>query len=277
MSTTDRVEDLPGSIRQDLADWLLTLADNKRVLGLRYGEWCVGAPELEADVTISAMAQYELGHARLLRGVLGDLPEDPRDGARRTEPSTWRSLPALDRPAPTWTELVVINALVDNLLTVNLQAAAQGGIKVLSQRLRKVVSEEHFHSLHAEAWFERLLSGPDTIVERLQRATDAVWPQCIAWFGPDGVDNSLDRLAAGGVLDAGAAELRSRFLAKTVPLFQGAVRIPVEQSDGAWKMIAEIDWDGWSEASRRHGSPDFDQASFAMITGAHARAMGVHD
>lgn len=277
MSSYERVEDLPGSARQDLADWLLTLADNKSVLGLRYAEWCVAAPELEADVTISAMAQYELGHARLLRGALGDLAEDPCTEDRNTDPSGWRCLPALDRPAPSWTELVVINALVDNLLTVNMAAAAQGGVRFLAQRLRKAVSEEHYHSLHAKAWFERLLTGPSAIVERVQRATDEIWPQCLAWFGPDDGDNSLDRLAAVGVLDVGAEELRKRFLVRTVPLFDGAVSVPVQFDDDTSSVRAQIDWQGWNPASRRHGTPDFDDASFAMLTGAHARAMGVHD
>ncbi len=276
MSEYERFDRVPETARRDLADWMLVLADNKRVLGLRYGEWATGAPELEADVAISAMAQYELGHARLLRGALSSTGADPRTDARATDPSTWRCLPALDRSAPSWTEVVALNALVDNLLTVNLAAAAAGGLAPLAQRLRKAVAEEHYHSLHAQAWVARLLDGPAAIVARLQATVDRVWPQCIAWFGPDGADNALDGLAEVGILETGAAGLRNRFLDTTADLFTGGVEVAAVRDDSGWNLGA-IDWNDWHEASRRHGTPDFDEESFAMITGAHARAMGVED
>lgn len=272
----DSFLDVPEARRRDLADWLLAVADNKRVLGLRYAEWCTGAPELEADVAISAMAQYELGHARLLRGVLNDLPEDPRGESRESDPAAWRCLPVLDRPARGWADVVVLNVLVDRLLTVNLDAAAAGGVRPLAQRLRKAVAEERYHSLHASAWIQRLFEGPAELVERARDAIVTVWPQCTAWFGfPD--DNALDRLAGAGVIDAGAAALRDRYLDAVAPLLADHVELPVRRTADGWELTRDPEWEGWSEASRRRGVPDFDAESFAMLTGAHARAMGVSD
>lgn len=263
MNSYDSFAELPASVQADLADWLLVLADSKQVLGLRYAEWCTGAPELEADVAISAMAQYELGHARLLLGALADLP-DPRGPERDNDPGAWRSMAALDHPAANWTEVVALNALVDALLTVNMQAATEGGLRPLAQRLRKAVSEETYHTMHARAWFARLLEGPDAIAAQLHAAVQRVWPECVAWFGP-AADNAIDRLAAAGVLDAGAAELRQRFLAATSDLFAEA------------PTAAGGNWSGWQSRSRRRGRPSFDAGTFAMLTGAHARAMGVVD
>ncbi len=271
----ERPRDLSAGVRSDLAHWLLALADNKRVLGLRYAEWCTGAPELEADVAISAMAQYELGHARLLRGLLGELPEDPRSELRRDEAAAWSCMAALDRPASGWAEVIVLNALIDNLLTVNLQAATAGGVRLLAQRLRKAVSEEGYHALHARAWMERLLAGPEHIVERVRDAVTVVFPQCLAWFGPD-TDNALDRLAAADVIDVGARPLRDRYLDVIAPLFQADVRLPIGRN-GAWVVDCDLDWSNWSERTRRAGQPDFDAESLAMLTGAHARAIGVAD
>lgn len=268
--------DVPAALRRDLADWLLAVADNKRVLGLRYAEWCTGAPELEADVAVSAMAQYELGHARLLRGVLNDLPEDARDESVESDPGAWRSLPILDRPARSWTEVVVLNALVDRLLTVNLEAAAGGGLRPLAQRLRKAVAEERYHSLHAGAWLQRILAGPDEAAARAAHAVSEAWPPCIEWFGPEG-DNSLDRLADAGILDAGAKTLRDRYLDAVIPLLGDHVALPARPIDGGWQIEVPTDWAGWSETARRRGTPDFDAESFAMLTGAHARSMGVQD
>jgi len=272
----ERTEDLAAELRPDLADWLLAIADSKSLLGLRYAEWSTGAPELEADVTISAMAQYEMGHSRLLRGVLARMEEDPRTKARSTDMLTWRNMASLDRPAPSWIEVVALNGLVDALLTVNLEAAMNGELAPLAQRLRKAVSEEEYHMLHARAWFERMWMAPPEIVERFSQAIQDVWADCLAWFGPLGADNSLDRLAAAGVLAGDAATLRERFIARTMPLMQGLDVGAVADGD-RWWLIAEPDLEGWDPASRRLSPPDFDQESFAMLTGAHARAMGVED
>lgn len=272
----ERTDDLPAELRQDLADWLLAIADSKSILGLRYAEWSTGAPELEANVTISAMAQYEMGHSRLLLGVLSKMEEDPRTAARSSDMATWRNMASLDQPAPSWIEVIALNGLVDTLLTVNLEAAMNGNVAPVAKRLRKAVSEEEYHMLHAQAWFERMWTAPPEIVERFSSAIRANWADCLAWFGPVGGNNSLDRLAAAGVLDGDAATLRQRFVARTMPMMEGLDVGAIAEGDG-WRLTAEPDLEGWDPASRRSTPPDFDEALFAMLTGAHARDMGVED
>ena len=150
----------------------------------------------------------------------------------------------------------------------------RGNVAPLAQRLRKAVSEEEYHTLHAQAWFERMWTAPPEIADRFVAAIRSAWDNCIAWFGPIGGDNnSLDRLAAAGVLDGDAAELRRRFVALTVPMMAdldlGAT------ADG--ELTVEPTLEGWNAVSRRLSPPQFDAPSFDMITGAHARAMGVED
>lgn len=279
MSGGDGAGDLTPECRRALADWLLCVSDCKRLLGLRYAEWCTGAPELEADIAASAMAQYELGHARLLDGVLDGLDEDPRDEARDTDPSTWRSLPILDRPLAGWPELVAVNALVDTLLTVQLEAAADGGYRPLAQRLRKAVQEERYHLIHARAWCARLADAPRRIAGRFRDAAGAIWPQCIAWSGPSGGPggDELDLLAGQDVLDAGRDALVERYVGRVAPMFEVLGGLPVSRQDGGWKVTEEVDFDGWNAASRRHGAPAFGDGCFAMISGAETRALGVRD
>lgn len=261
-------DELSAEQRQRLADWLLAMADNKQLLGLRYAEWCTGAPELEADIAASAMAQYELGHARVLRGVLGDLAGDPRSEERDEDPATWFSLPALDAPFDDWTELVVANALIDTLLTTNLESALDGNYKPLTQRLRKVVAEEQYHAVHAGAWIARLGGGPESTVGRLRDLAQTIWPECLAWFGPESA-NGLDELHEAGVIANTAADLRSRYVETVAPIFADTpVALPADLA---------VEWEGWSSASRRHGAPQFSERCFAMITGAKTRALGVRD
>ncbi len=261
-------DDLGGDERRCLADWLMAMSDTKHLLGLRYAEWCTGAPELEADIAASAMAQFELGHARVLRGVLSDLPEDPRGESRDTDPAAWYSAAALDRPFVDWTELVVSNALIDTMLTANLHSCLEGGFRPLTQRLRKVLAEEEYHAVHASAWIGRLATAPAPVSERLAEVVEAVWAECLGWFGPE-TGNGLDELHAAGVLADSAAGLRQRYIDTVEPMF--------EDTSLQLGPVGAIDWQGWSSASRRHGIPAFDDDSFAMITGARTRAMGVSD
>lgn len=268
MTEIARPEDLSAETSQSLVNWLMAMSDTKHLLGLRYAEWCTGAPELEADIAASAMAQFELGHARVLRGVLGDLAEDPRDETRDTDMGAWFSAAALDRPFEDWTELVVANSLVDALLTVNLQSAKDGAYRPLTQRLRKVLAEEEYHAIHAAAWIRRLAAGPEKTALRLRVVVDAVWGECLAWFGPE-TGNGLDELHDAGVLADDAAGLRQRYVDTVAPVF--------EETSVPLAPHADTDWDGWSAASRRHGIPAFDDRCFAMVTGATTRAMGVSD
>src|SRR5262249_23898548 len=56
-----------------LSTLVLSLADNKQMLGLRYAEWATRAPSLEADIAAAAMGLDDLGHARVLYGCLEPL------------------------------------------------------------------------------------------------------------------------------------------------------------------------------------------------------------
>lgn len=261
-------DELSAEARQCLANWLMAMSDTKHLLGLRYAEWCTGAPELEADIAASAMAQFELGHARVLRGVLSDLPEDPRGPSRDTDPATWYNVAALDRPFADWTELVVANALIDTLLTVNLRSCLEGEFRPLTQRLRKVLAEEEYHLVHAGAWVGRLAAGPAATVARLRAVVDVVSIECLAWFGP-ATANGLDELHQAGVLADSAAGLRERYVDTVAPMFAAtSLQLP---------SAADRDWSGWNAASRRRGIPAFGERCFAFVTGAKTRAMGVHD
>ena len=70
-------DELSNPVREALAATLLSLADNKRILGMRYGEWILGAPTLESGIACSAMAQDEWGHGRILYATLKDFGLDP--------------------------------------------------------------------------------------------------------------------------------------------------------------------------------------------------------
>ena len=92
---------------------VLSIADNKQMLGLRYAEWATRAPSLEADIAAAAMGLDDLGHSRVLYGCLEPLGDDPRGPERESDPASLSALPYFDEPWAAWAQFVAANAILD--------------------------------------------------------------------------------------------------------------------------------------------------------------------
>ena len=223
-----------------LPDLVLSLADNKQLLGLRYAEWATRAPSLEADIAAAAMGLDELGHSRVLYGCLEPLGDDPRGSERESDPASLRALPYFDRPWTTWPQFVAANAVLDTAFSVMIEACVEGEVEVLRTRLRKMLSEERYHFLHGRSW---LKSGID------ERTLEDAWRQAIEWYGPP--DGDVAELHRQGALKRGPAELTARLAER---LERGAPRL-------------EIDWSGWDRRRRRGRPGAIDEGTFGMLRG----------
>jgi phenylacetate-CoA oxygenase PaaI subunit len=224
-----------------LSDLVLSIADNKQMLGLRYAEWATRAPSLEADIAAAAMGLDDLGHSRVLYGCLEPLGSDPRESDRETDAGSLRSLPYFDQPWSEWAQFVAANAILDTAFTVMIEACVNGSVEVLQHRLRKMLMEERYHFLHGRSW---LKSGID------QTPLDEAWRQAIEWFGPpDGGDTAT--LSNEGKLSMSPRHLRMRL----------EERLETQAPDHA------IDWTKWDPRRRRMKPGAIDDRTFAMLRG----------
>ncbi len=224
-----------------LASLVLSLADNKQLLGLRYAEWATRAPSLEADIAAAAMGLDDIGHSRVLYGCLDPLGEDPRTALPRdSDPASYSIVAYLDQPWESWSQFVAANAVLDTAFTAVIQAMVEGSVEVLQQRLRKMLQEERYHFLHGRSW---LRSGVEEAP--LQEA----WRQAIEWFGPP--DGELAALHASGTLSMGPAELAAR----------------VAERLGTPAPHFEVDWGVWDASRRRVRPGALDQRTFDMLRG----------
>jgi len=223
-----------------LSDLVLSIADNKQMLGLRYAEWATRAPSLEADIAAAAMGLDDLGHSRVLYGCLEPLGADPRSPLRESDPANLSNLAYFDEPWTEWSEFVAANAVLDTAFTAMIEACVGGSVEVLQHRLRKMLMEERYHFLHGRSW---LRSGIDTAA--LERA----WLEAIEWFGPpDGETAALHR---EGKLSMGPPELRARL---------------EEQLETKAPKTA-IEWKAWDPIRRRSRGGAIDRHTFAMLRG----------
>ena len=224
----------------ELSTLVLSIADNKQMLGLRYAEWATRAPSLEADIAAAAMGLDDLGHSRVLYSCLEPLGDDPRGPERESDAGSLAALPYFDEPWTSWSQFVAANAILDTAFTVMIESCVEGSVDVLQQRLRKMLSEERYHFLHGRSWLRSgIEAGP----------LDEAWREAIGWFGaPDG---DTARLHAEGKISRGPAELKARL---------------EERLETKAPQVA-VDWKSWDARRRRTAPGAIDQRTFAMLRG----------
>jgi len=231
-----------------LSDLVLSIADNKQMLGLRYAEWATRAPSLEADIAAAAMGLDDLGHSRVLYGCLDPLGSDPRGPERESDPASLRSLPYFDEPWSEWAQFVAANAILDTAFTLMIEACVNGSVEVLQHRLRKMLMEERYHFLHGRSW---LKSGVDS------GPLELAWQEAIEWFGPpDGETSAFHR---DGQLSMGPSELKSQ----------------LEEKLETKAPALQIDWKGWDPVRRRSRPGAIDESTFAMLRGLEEKKFAV--
>ncbi len=244
---------------ETVRDLILVLADSKRLLGYRYAEWMLGAPELEASIACSSMAQDEWGHARLLYALLKGFDDDVDALEHGREPDAYRNMSILDRPAGSWSDTVALMVLADGALTVQFEALRTSSHEPLRQRVAKLLEEERFHAAHGAAWFKRLAGGTDASRAALREAVEAALPAVLAWFGPD--SGRARQLESAGVVRASGSQLRDELLDRVGPLLD---EIGAERKAG--EAPANFD-----EVRRRVGAGGPDEETIRKVRGDRNR------
>ncbi len=257
--TTGTARELDEATLEAVRDLILVLADSKRLLGYRYAEWMLGAPELETGIACSSMAQDEWGHARLLYALLKGFGDDVDALEHGREPESYRSMSVLDEPTQSWTDVVALMTVADGALSVQFESLQRSSYEPLRQRVEKLLDEEKFHAAHGAAWFRRLAAGTEASRSALRESVLRVLPSVLAWFGPESERNAGLKLA-GVVTEAGAA-LRARLLDRLSPLLE---QIGVERPE----EVEVLDFD---EARRRVGGGGPDGSTIQRVRGDHNR------
>jgi len=264
-------EELPGEARDALGSLLLTLADDKRLLGLRYSDWILGAPSVEAGISCSAMAQDEWGHGRIVYAMLKDFGLDPDRLEHERESDEYRNSELTDRDVSSWADLVALNLLLDTAITIVFEALHDSRFEPIHYKARKLLDEERYHFEHARGWTARLAETPagrGALDEAFRRA----WNACLASFGPDD-DPVTGVLTESGILTRDSAGMRRAWLDRIGPILQAAELDLVRRVNGAWESTLEVDFDGWSGERRRAAEGGPDEDTLARARGDRNRSL----
>jgi phenylacetate-CoA oxygenase PaaI subunit len=261
---------LPEDARSALRALILTLADSKRVLGLRYSDQMLGAPTLEAGIAASSMAQDEWGHARLTYALLGDFGDEPKALEHDRPAAEYRSHPALDAGFGSWADMIAAGLLVDTALAVQYSALADSRYSPAHNRVQKMLDEERFHFQYAAGWTRRMATVPAVRAE-LAASLGRYLPEALRWLGDDAAPGSR-RLVEEGLVTAGPAELRARYLARVAPLLAETGLAEGAGLTAGGEYAGTLEWGGWDEDTRRAGG-SLDDATAARARGDKNRAL----
>lgn len=245
-------QDIDPSAREGLRRALLALADGKRLMGIRYSDWLLGAPSIETGIAASSMAQDEWGHARLLYSMLKDFGMDPAEVEHERAAQEYANPPALDESPEDWAALVAASVVVDGALSVALEGFSEGVYEPARSRVPKMLVEEVFHHDLAVAWFRKLAEGSPEGRTRLRAAALSMLGSTLAWLAP--ADEVGRAQSASGLVPEGPV-LLSHFVERYGDLL-AMVDIDVDAVDP--------ERDAWDSArGRGPGCPDEEAVSRA--------------
>ncbi len=246
-ATIETAGDLSPETREALRRLVIGLADAKRLMGIRYSDWLLGAPSIETGIAASSMAQDEWGHARLLYAMLKAFDMDPVQVEHERPSAEYCSPDGLDQPFEDWAEVVAGLVVIDGAISACLRSFAGGSYEPARSRVPKMLAEEEFHWDMAVAWYHRLANASEEARTRLRDATLEMLPSTLAWMAPE--DAAANMLADAGLMDSSGA-IRSSFEAVVGPVL---AELEIDVS------AAEPRSECWDEArGRGPGGPDDD-------------------
>lgn len=166
--------ELPENLRKPLIELLLSVADDKFILGHRNADWTGLAPLLEEDIAFSSLAQDDLAHAAALYDFLAQLTGDRPDRlAYGRRPEEYRCAALLElHDEFDWAVALARQFLSDHFEMLRLGRLARSAYAPLAALAGRMLAEERLSVGHADHWVVRLGRAGGEAAQRMQAALD---------------------------------------------------------------------------------------------------------
>lgn len=250
-------------IQTALKRYLLTIADDEIVLGMRDAEWTGIAPIIEEDVAFSSLAQDELGHARLAYTLVAEMENSDADYLAYLRPKNEYYHARLLEERMTvmydpkghhkgkaqWAKAVVRRFLYDIFDNLRTESLLSSSYTPIANAFQKVYREEKYHLWHGETWWKTLSTSSATARMQLEEALEALWPDVLGLF-EEAPGEAL--LKEEGIIAKRTSELLEPWLDHLQPLFaQYTLPFPAEKKGNHWELHVQPIYGG---RQGRHGA-----------------------
>lgn len=176
----------PEELRKPLTDLLLSVADDKFILGHRNSDWTGLAPILEEDIAFSSLAQDEISHAAALYDMTAKWLGTTADAlAYGRKPEEYRCAAIVEIPDDfDWAVALARRFFCDHFDILRLQRLGRSSYPPLAALALRLAAEEQIHVQHADSWVKRLGRGNEDSRRRVQAALDKLTPPALQLFEP---------------------------------------------------------------------------------------------
>ena len=219
-----------------LESLLLSLADDELIIGHRHSEWTGWAPHIEEDIAFSSIAQDEIGHANLYYTLLADLTGTSADVlALGRQPSEYTNAIVCERPNKDWAYTIARHFFYDIAERIRLEALLGSSHKPLADVCEKLLREERYHELHAQAWFKRLATGPVEGRHQIALALSESLVDAAGLFEPIADEGSA---LSDGILNKSYDDLRQVWLSEVMHRIEAeGLPMSLSESDDNVKFL----------------------------------------
>jgi len=161
-----------------LIELLETIADNKYIMGDHLVEIGVSGPNLEATLSSVAMAQSELGHARLLYNWVEELKNGKKKKIEIKD-QTGKAFQSSNETED-WISLIA-NLFVTNVTSkVILDAVAHSSYS--TKTVTKMVKEQEDNIIYARSWSNQLLNDKGEIPVKFEKDFNKAKEEAYNWL-----------------------------------------------------------------------------------------------
>jgi ring-1,2-phenylacetyl-CoA epoxidase subunit PaaC len=161
-----------------LSSFLLSLGDDRLILGHRLSEWCGHGPILEEDIALSNVALDLIGQANLLLELAGR-----EEGQGRTadtlayfrEAVEFRNALLMELPRGDFAFTIARQFFASVFGALHLERLQSSAHADLAGIAAKAYKETRYHVRHSVDWMLRLGDGTTESHARVQNAVNDLW------------------------------------------------------------------------------------------------------
>ncbi len=187
--------EIDEKLKTPLVELLLSVADDKLMIGHRNSDWTGLGPILEEDIAFSSLAQDEIAHAQVLYGLASEIDGRSADMlAFGRGPAEYRCAQIVELPDDfDWAFALCRQCFCAHFDALRLRRMAGSSYRRLADIAARLAAEEQVHVDHADSWLKRLGAGGDEANTRMQAAMDKLAPVASMLFEPpEGVSTLED-------------------------------------------------------------------------------------
>jgi ring-1,2-phenylacetyl-CoA epoxidase subunit PaaC len=164
--------------KQNLTNYIYSIADNALILGQRLSELCGHGPTLETDIALTNMALDLLGQTRSYYQYIANLSTEnltEDDVAFLRKEREYRNVLLVEQPNTDFAYIIVRQYFFDVFHFMLQQQLQQSKDVNLTAIANKSIKEVGYHKQFSGDWIKRLGDGTNESHEKVQQAVNDLW------------------------------------------------------------------------------------------------------